>query len=256
MPGIPLQQEIVYGPILSRRLGRSFGINLMGNYQKVCSFDCVYCEYGQTGELTFSPNRDTLPSIADVLIAVEKALKKPRTIDYLTFSGNGEPTIHPDFPEIVYQVKSLVDRVRPDVKLAILSNASMVTNPDVISALERIDLPMLKLDVGTQQAFEAINRPVRGVCLDKIISGLGKIKNLVVQSVLIEGTYNNIHDSNYSDWVQVLSQLHPSAIHIYSTERPTAMNNIECVSPEILKSIENDLRLNYGLHCTAYWQSS
>jgi len=255
MPGIQLQQGIVYGPILSRRLGRSFGINLLGDDQKVCSFDCVYCQYGPTGEHTLSPKRETLPALADVLFAVEKALKKPRTIDYLTFSGNGEPTIHPDYPEIVHQVRALVDRVRPGVKLAILSNASMVTNPDVISAFKRIDLPMLKLDVGTQLAFEAINRPVGGLCLDEIINGLGKIKNLVIQSVLIEGQHNNIHDSNYSDWVQVLSQLHPSAIHIYSTERPTALSDIKCVLPQTLKSIEEDLHLNYGLNCTAYWQS-
>lgn len=255
MPGIPLQTGIVYGPILSRRLGRSLGINLLPNFQKVCSFDCIYCQYGPTEELTLLPNRDLLPSISDVLMAVEKALMKPRTIDYLTFSGNGEPTIHPDFPEVVREVKALIDRIRPEVKLAILSNSSMVTNPDVLSALSLIDYPMMKLDVGDQHTFTAINQPIKGLNLSDIIAGLRNVQELVIQSVLIDGEISNIQDSIYDTWVEALRELQPYEIHIYSSERPTAFNDVRCVSPKKLKSIEEDLRLRFGLNAVAFWQS-
>jgi len=255
MSGIPLQTGIVYGPILSRRLGRSLGINLLPRNKKVCSFDCVYCQYGPTEELTLSPKREILPSVDDVLVAVESALKKPRTIDYLTFSGNGEPTIHPDFPEIICEIKTLKQRLRPDAKLAILSNASMVTNSDVISALSMVDRPMMKLDVGNQGAFNAINHPVMGLNLSDIITGLHYVQGLIIQSVLIDGEFTNIDARNYDNWVQVLRELEPVEIQIYSSERPTALNNVKCVPPQKLKRIEEDLRVTYGLNCVAYWRS-
>ena len=106
MSSMSLQSGIIYGPILSRRLGRSLGINLLPAKRKVCSFDCVYCQYGYTHDLNLHPMRAELPKPPEVFEAVEAALKKPRSMDYLTFSGNGEPTIHPDFPEIVRGVKA------------------------------------------------------------------------------------------------------------------------------------------------------
>ena len=96
MAHLSLQNRIVYGPVFSRRLGRSFGINLLPRNQKSCSFDCVYCQYGATQYPTLTPKIEDIPAIDEVLEAVEKALRKPRSMDYLTFSGNGEPTLHPD----------------------------------------------------------------------------------------------------------------------------------------------------------------
>ncbi len=172
MSGISLQPGIIYGPILSRRLGRSLGINLLPANRKVCSFDCIYCQYGYTHELLLNPNRSMLPSASDVFAAVEHALKKPRSIDYLTFSGNGEPTIHPDFPEIVRGVKEIKSKLHPDAKLAILSNSSRVTDPEIAAALRLLDAPMMKLDAGDEDTFRAINHPVSSVKISDIVTGL------------------------------------------------------------------------------------
>lgn len=254
MPGILLQQTIMYGPVLSRRLGRSMGINLLPTNRKVCSFDCVYCQYGRTESCTIRADRIGLPTIDDVLDAVEKALKKPRTIETLTFSGNGEASIHPDFPEIVAAVKEIRDEIRPEVKLAILSNSSQVLVPDIINALSLIDLPIMKLDAGDEGTFRKINKPAAGLRLSDILRGLQSVPNLMIQSMLIDGELSNIRGAAYENWTEALIELHPQKILIYSTERPTAQGNIKRVSPMKLSRIESDLRSRYHLNVEAYWR--
>ena len=123
MAMLPLQSDIIYGPINSRRLGRSLGINLLPPSHKVCSFDCVYCHYGRTQVKTLYPQAGQLPGVEEVLQAIQEGLQAHPDIDYLTFSGNGEATLHPQFLEIVAGVRRLRDQLRPDVKLTILSNS-------------------------------------------------------------------------------------------------------------------------------------
>lgn len=253
MAGIALQSGIIYGPILSRRLGRSLGINLLPTDRKVCSFNCIYCQYGYTRDLLLHPIRSTLPKPPEVFAAVETALKKPRNIDYLTFSGNGEPTIHPDFPEIVRGVKEIKDKLRPNAKLAILSNSSMVNDPEVAAALRLFDAPIMKLDAGDQETFEAVNQPVNGLSIDKIAQGLKRLPILFVQSVLLNGTVSNITGEAFEHWAERIAELHPRIVQIYSTERPTAQNELACVSPEKLERIAAVLQERYHLNVHAYW---
>ncbi len=255
MSSIPLQPGIVYGPIFSRRLGRSLGINLLPSNQKICSFDCVYCQYGKTTNHTYTLSRGELPTIDDVLIAVERALKKPRTMDHLTFSGNGEPTLHPDFLDIVRGVNELRGRFRPEVKLAILSNASRVMAPEVIKALKMMDAPMMKLDAGDPLTFKAINQPVAGVILPKIIRGLKLLPNLMIQAMLIDGEISNIRGDAYASWKKILVELNPQKIQIYSTERPTAIGEVKAVQPSELSRIAVDLRDRFGLDAEAFWRN-
>lgn len=253
MSGIALQPGIIYGPILSRRLGRSLGINLLPPNRKVCSFNCAYCQYGFTQELMLHPIRSTLPKPPEVYAAVEAALKKPRSIDYLTFSGNGEPTIHPDFPEIVRGVKAIKDKLRPDAKLAILSNSSKVNDPEVAAALRLFDAPIMKLDAGDQDTFEAINQPFSGLEIEKIVQGLKRLPILFIQSVLVDGAVNNIRGEAFEHWVEKLVELHPRIVQIYSTERPTAKDELKCVSPEKLQEIAALLLERHQLNVHAYW---
>jgi wyosine [tRNA(Phe)-imidazoG37] synthetase (radical SAM superfamily) len=254
MSCIALQSGIIYGPILSRRLGRSLGINLSPSQRKVCSFDCVYCQYGYTHDLILHPMRAMLPKPPEVFEAVEAALKKPRSIDYLTFSGNGEPTIHPDFPEIVRGVKAIKDKLRPDAKLAILSNSSRVNDPEVAAALRLFDAPIMKLDAGDEETFAAINRPVGGLSVDEIVGGLKRLPILIIQSVLVNGPVSNIQGKSFENWAERLVELHPRMVQIYSTERPTADNELRCVSPEKLQAIAADLQARYQLKAQAYWR--
>lgn len=254
MSGIPLQPAIIYGPINSRRLGKSLGINLLPARRKVCSFDCIYCQYGGTRELLLSPMRSTLPTPSEVFSAVEAALKKPRTIDYLTFSGNGEPTIHPDFPEIVRGVQEIKSKLRPESKLAILSNSSRVDDPEIAAALRLMDAPMMKLDAGDEATFQSINRPAGGLTLEIIIAGLGRLPTLMIQSALIDGEVSNVRGSAYEAWVAVLTELRPQKVHLYSAERPTAESGIKCVRPERLEQIAKELRDEVGLDVQAFWR--
>lgn len=138
------------------------GIILLPSRYKLCSFDCLYCHYGRTQVKTLSPgeeHRPDLPSVPAVLQAVEEALRTRRDFDYLTFSGNGEPTLHPHFPEIVSGVSSLRDQFRPEVKLAILSNSTTVHFSPIQEALTLFDAPIMKLDAGDQRTLAGLNRP-------------------------------------------------------------------------------------------------
>jgi wyosine [tRNA(Phe)-imidazoG37] synthetase (radical SAM superfamily) len=252
LPGISLQSGIIYGPILSRRLGRSLGINLLPVTHKVCSFDCVYCQYGRTDILTIDPPHNIFPGVDEVLESVAYALSKPRTINYLTFSGNGEPTPHPDFAEIVEGVKHLRDQLRPTSKIAIFSNGSRLFRKEMISAINLIDLPMMKLDAGDLLTFGKINRPVNEVGFVDILDGLRTNNKLLIQSMLIDGEISNIHGEAYELWAEKLSILKPDAVHIYSTERPTADKNIKSVSRKKLEMIQEDLAERFGLRVQAY----
>lgn len=252
MSGIPLQTGIIYGPIFSRRLGRSLGINLSGVDRKVCSFNCVYCQYGLARPIEPAEIGVGLPSVADVLGQVERALKKPRTIDYLTFSGNGEPTLHPVFPEIVRGVLALRDKLRPDAKLAILSNASRVTDPEIRSALQRLDAPMMKLDAGDELTFQAINRPAQPIRLADIVAGLSNLPNLMIQSMLLDGNISNVRGAAYAAWANLLVELNPRKVHIYSLDRPAAFEGVEAVSTARLEEIAADLRTRLHLEATAF----
>lgn len=253
MSGIPLQTGIIYGPILSRRLGRSLGINLLGTESKVCSFNCIYCQYGPAKAVDSVRESVSLPSNDEILIEVETALKKPRTIDFLTFSGNGEPTLHPDFPMIVQGVKSLRDKIRPDARLAILSNSSGVIQPGIVSALKQLDAPMMKLDAGDEQTFNAINRPAQSIRFWDIVEGLSKLPKLIIQSLLFDGEISNVREKPFTNLVKVLMDLNPEEIHIYSIARPTADAGVIPVHPKKLQEIELELNNKYHLPVKAFW---
>lgn len=253
MAGIPLQPGIIYGPVFSRRLGRSLGINLLSVNRKICSFDCVYCQYGPARVWDETEGADLFPSTDAVRSTVEKALKKPRTIDYLTFSGNGEPTLHPEFAQIVEAVYELRNRYRPDAKIALLSNASCVVKPQIFSAFRFVDAPMMKLDAGDTQTFRAINRPVIGVDFHAIVEGLKGVPSLIIQSLLFEGEFSNVQGAAYEAWAHTLAELRPSEIHIYTVERPPATNVVLPVDPKTLEKIALDLIQRFNLHVQAFW---
>jgi wyosine [tRNA(Phe)-imidazoG37] synthetase (radical SAM superfamily) len=253
MSEIPLQAGIVYGPILSRRLGRSLGINLLPLNRKVCSFDCIYCQYGSENVTESRERGVPFPTVSEVLTCVESALRKPRTIDYLTFSGNGEPTLHPEFPDIVKGVLSLRNDLRPQAKLAILSNSSQVNDPEILSALQLLDVPMMKLDAGDEKTFEAINRQAKTVEFAELVNGLKRIKNLVIQSLLIDGVISNTSGDAFDAWVETLVDLQPCEIHIYSIDRPTPVSGILAVNADRLEKIACELQKKYFFPVKAFW---
>jgi wyosine [tRNA(Phe)-imidazoG37] synthetase (radical SAM superfamily) len=243
---LALETEIVYGPILSRRLGLSLGVNLLPTRYKPCSFDCIYCHYGPTHVKSLKPEPRSLPRSQNILRAVEIALRE-HSVDYVTFSGNGEPTLHPAFAGIAEAVARLRDKIAPQTKLALFSNSSTAHRKDVRQALAFFDLPMMKLDAGDPDTLAAINQPAQEVSWDAIIAGLQQVDNLVIQSVLIDGRITNIKGSAFEAWVDTLANLDPSCVQIYSTEYPVPQNGVERVLPYELKRIAREVSQRTGL---------
>lgn len=251
---LKLQKGIVYGPIKSRRLGRSLGLNLLPNHFKMCSLNCSYCQYGWTSMQTTSGKgcENQLPSVQEVVLALRKAFLLHRNFAYITFSGNGEPTLHPDFPEIIDIVQGMRDQFRPEVKLAILSNSTTSGDPVIREALEKIDLPIMKLDVGNEQAFKRMNHGIPLITLESIVEGLRSLKKFVIQSMFIRGKIDNSSDWEVMSWIKRLQELKPLWVQIYSIDRGTASAQLEKVEISRLKEIARIAEKMTGLRIEVY----
>ncbi len=250
---LPLKHGIIYGPVNSRRLGRSLGINLLPAQGKVCSFDCVYCQYGRTPRTTLDTAAQGFPTVEAVSAAVESALQGTADFDTLTFSGNGEPTLHPQWPEIVEAVRQLRDRHRSHARLTLLSNASTAARPEVRASLARLEVPILKLDAGDDATLAVINRPAPGIGVDAIVEGLRQVPGLVVQSLMLEGAVTNSAGPAFDRWLEALAELQPVQVQVYSTDRPVPEAGVERVPPERLQQMAALAAQQTGLDVRAYW---
>lgn len=251
---LSLQPGVVYGPIRSRRLGSSLGINLMPGGYKLCSFDCVYCHYGHTRALTLDlrSHHSDLPAATDVLATVRQALGSSLPFDFLTFSGNGEPTLHPDFPAITRGVAELRNSIRPQVKIALLSNSSGLCRKDVRRALELIDVPIFKLDAGTEVLFHHINRPAPAVSFDRILGRLRRLQRKVIQTVIMHGEPSNSSEEAVAAYCRTIEKIKPREVQLYSLDRPVADRRLIRVAPGELESIAGRCARLTGVRFSAY----
>jgi wyosine [tRNA(Phe)-imidazoG37] synthetase (radical SAM superfamily) len=251
---LQMQEGILYGPVKSRRYGRSLGINLMPAKDKLCSFNCVYCHYGPTRRCTIHADKFAadLPQADDVICAVEQAMKSDTVFDLITFSGNGEPTLHPDFPELADVVVDLRNRYRPQVKVALLSNSSGLIFEGVRRVLGRLDLPVMKLDVGSARVFRAINRPVRDVTFEEITYLLSDAGDIILQTVLVDGSPTNITPLDLHAYFEQLIRIRPVEVHIYSIDRPVADSNIRLVPPDRLHQIATQAKTETGIEVKVF----
>lgn len=247
--------DIFYGPYFSRRLGRSFGLNVIRVENKVCSFNCVYCECGETAALTVNPDPHLFYSTAEVLKAVKMALSKPRTVDTLTFSGCGEPTLHPEFLEIVLGIRRLIDEQRPMVKLALFTNGSRTCTEDVLKAYQLIDQVMVKLDAGDKATFSRINQPAPGFSFSDLTAGLRQLTSPVIQTCLIEGELANASGDALTAWAALVEELHPKELHIYSIDRTPWLASVDRVDSEKLQKIQAALQKRFTFPVLAFYRS-
>jgi len=253
---LPLKSEIIYGPVNSRRLGKSLGINLMPGKFKLCSFNCVYCHYGWTQKHVVAIGDEYAEDIPDrdqVVAAIKEAMQSPLEFDYITFSGNGEPTLYPDFPRLVDDVVDLRNKYRPDVKLGLLSNSAGLDLPGVRESVPKIDFPMFKLDAGTEKTFRAINRPARGLKFETIINHLYSLDNILIQSVLVDGSPCNTTDAELDAYFEHLLRIQPIEVHLYSIDRPVPKTELKLVPPDKLKAIAERGREQTGLNIKAFY---
>jgi len=239
---LKLKQDIVYGPVRSRRLGWSLGINILSPLRKICSFNCLYCQYGWTGESDIHACASELPTAADVAAALSERLPSIAPAPaFLTLSGNGEPTLHPDFPDIVSRVREARDRFCPEARIAILSNASRAAQPEVREALSFLDLCIMKLDVGRQDFLEGYNQPSPSIQLAEIVDTLQGMPGLVIQSLFSSGPAGNYCAMNLEPWQQRIRCLAPTKVQLYTLDREAPSNQVEAVNRHDLETIRNQL---------------
>lgn len=250
---LDLKQGVTYGPVRSRRLGRSLGINLLGSAAKVCTFDCLYCQYGWTLPPSAArPHGNGLPSLDEVFAAVQSALAgldEPPT--YLTFSGNGEPTLHPRFGEIVDGVSVLRDRLAPGALTAVLSNSTGVYDLRVRDALARLDVRIMKLDAGTEETFRRFNRPFEGVSLAQVLDGLRALGGVTIQTLLAEGPDGNTEPVDLHAWIEAVVSVTPIAVQLYTLARGVPSDRIGPVGARLLEAIRDRL-LELGVAASVY----
>jgi len=255
---LALQDGCVYGPVKSRRLKSSLGLNVLPKGHKLCSFNCIYCQYGLTrsSRLISEPVKDEkYPSVAEVEEAVINAIQKVKDeILYLTFSGNGESTLHPEFPQMVDMLIEVRNKYLPSAKTAILSNSTMLDHPDIVKALRKFDTPIMKLDAGSQELFQNINRPAEGITINTVVKGLIDFNHsgLIIQSMMLGSKYFNATDDNIEKWALLLKMINPAEVHIYSLERPSALINVIKIEKNELERIASKASQISGLNIQAY----
>ena len=237
--------EIAYGPIHSRRLGTSLGIELMPLDHKLCTFNCVYCECGWNTPVS----HPKLPTREEVRAALEAKLKEGLALDVITFSGNGEPTLHPEFLGIIEDTCALRDQYCPKAKVSVLSNSTQLGRPDVVQALRLCDNRILKLDAGTDTMMRRIDLPVNEqLAVEQIIAWLQAFDgDFTLQTCFLRGAHKGeIIDNTTSEelkaWYRAVDILHPKQIMIYVIDRKTPEENLQKISREEMESIAAPLR--------------
>ena len=239
-----MRETTVFGPIFSRRLGHSLGINLLPEKGKLCNFDCIYCECGW--------NRDgredrRLPSVSEVLAALEKKLSEcaaaGTAIDSITFSGDGEPTLNPGFAEIVKGTVALRDSLYPSAKVSVLSNATMIWKDEVFEALRKVDNPILKIDAATDEGAKAVNSPQGEYSVARIVSGLEMFGgDFILQTMFLRSpVFETGSEPNLSLWMDIVRRLRPRETMVYTIARETPMQGLKPYSEIEMRSLVKPL---------------
>lgn len=253
-----LHASPVYGPVRSRRLGLSVGINLMPGDGKLCTFDCVYCECGYNAERRTRSPRPTRQEVAtrleDTLREMAVAGDQP---DVLTFAGNGEPTAHPDFAQIVDDVLSLRERYCPQAKISVLSNGTQLSRPDVFAALMRVDNNIQKLDTADDAYIRLVDRPAsplyRAEDVVRMLMRFGG--HVIIQTLFMHGTTggrsaDNVGEEYVAPWLEAIRQIAPRGVMVYTIDRPTPEPTLAKATAAELDSICQRVR-SLGISCTA-----
>ena len=246
----------IFGPVHSRRLGISLGINLLPEGGKLCSFDCVYCECGLNSERrTHNP----LPSADEVetaLIKTLKALKNENiTPDVFTFAGNGEPTLNPHFPEVVDRVIKIRNEYCPQAKISILSNATQIHRPEIREALMKFDNNIQKLDTVSRAYIYKVDRPQGHYDVEEQIMHLASFDgHVIIQTMFMDGTLDgesvcNTTPEYVEPYIEALNRIRPSKVMIYTIDRETPVKGLLKAKPEVLDAIAKQIR-NAGFECS------
>lgn len=251
---IPLQDTVVYGPIHSRRLGHSLGINVLPVSHKVCSSNCVYCQYGWTEPRNASGER--LKRADALLTEIEDAFhahaESGTPVDCITLAGNGEPTLHPDLEELVVGIKRLRDRYFPQAGVGILTDATQITRPSVRRALALLDVRYMKFDAADEATWQRINLPLVKTSFQEILQALRTMPNIILQSMFIQGSYDNTGERHVQAWIEAVGSIKPLSVQVYTVDRGTAAEGILEVPRGKLQEIADRLTATTGVPAEVY----
>ena len=239
-----IREETVFGPIFSRRLGSSLGINLLPEKGKICNFDCIYCECGWNRD-----GRDdtVLPTAEKVRTDLERMLKRLASegtpVDSITFSGDGEPTLNPEFAQIIEDTLRLRDEYYPKAKVSVLSNATRVHVPAVFAALRKVDNPIMKIDAPTNELVERINKPAPGYDVNRVVEALKRFEgDFVLQTCMLRG---NGFDSSRAEVIgpmmDIVRLLKPREWMVYTIDRATPMQGLQKLTPDEMRALVQPL---------------
>ena len=250
-----LYDNLIFGPVHSRRLGLSLGINLLPVDCKLCSFNCIYCECGWTlggQKPRFNDKKAVLAMLEVVLSEMVEAGTPP---DVLTFAGNGEPTMHPDFEEIVDGVIALRDRLAPSAKVSVLTNATMLHRESVRRALRRVDNPILKLDSAFDATAQLIDKPLGHYSIGEVVEQMKLFQGeCIVQTMFLRGEFegqrvDNTTPEEVEAWLRLVEEISPRSVMVYTIDRDTPAPNLEKVPVEELRAIAERVRA-LGIECS------
>jgi wyosine [tRNA(Phe)-imidazoG37] synthetase (radical SAM superfamily) len=251
---LALKKEIIYGPVQSRRIGSSLGINVLAGAKKVCSLNCVYCQYGWTRvECQELEDNNLYACPEDVLNALEQTLKTgDKKLNCITLSGNGEPGLHPDLEQIVDGMIQLRNRYATEVSTVILSNSTRIMNPDVRKAIAKLDMKIMKLDCGKEKMFRQYNRPLCPTSLDDIVEGLSLIKDVIIQSLFTAGEGGNFKPDHLGEWIKKITYIKPGHVQIYTLDRGYPSKKIYPLEKEELMKIKS-LLIKANINAEVYF---
>ena len=251
-----LYDNIIFGPIRSRRLGLSLGVNLLPIDSKLCSFDCIYCECGwndeHPGKRRFNAREDVRTMLDETL---QKMVAQGTPPDVITFAGNGEPTLHPDFESIIEDTIALRDKHCPGAKVSVLSNATQIHREDVRRALLRVDNNILKLDSAFDATVQLMNKPQGAYTVARTVELLKAFEgNLILQTMFLRGEYlgqrvDNTTEEEVSAWLRLVEEIRPKQVMVYSLVRDTPCQTLEKVEKDELRGIAERVEA-LGIACS------
>lgn len=267
-----LHHHIITGPIKSRRLGNSLGVNILPSNHKICNYNCIYCECGWAPAHEDSRAIPTREQVAEALeFSLKEAKKNATPIDSITFSGNGESTTHPEFCGIMEDTFRLRNELAPNVKITVISNATKIGDAKIADALHKADILMLKLDAGTEDLYKSINKNRDGLTFERLVDNLKTFPYpFILQTLFFRGydetapskddaegeiTFKRIDNTEgeaFDKWLAIVKEIKPQSVMVYGLDRETPAKKLEKLSLEDLESIVQKIK-NAGIDAKAYY---
>lgn len=251
-----LYNNIIFGPVKSRRLGLSLGVNLLPIESKLCNFNCIYCECGwneeHEGKKRFNSREDVRTMLRDTLSDMVAQGTPP---DVITFAGNGEPTMHPEFESIIDDTITLRNELCPSAKVSVLSNATQIGREDVVRALLKVDNNILKLDSAFDQTVQLLNKPVGKYSVAQVVEWMKQFQgNMILQTMFLRGEYmgqkiDNTTEREVAAWLELVKEIAPKKVMVYSIDRDTPCQTLEKVNKVELSKIASQVEA-LGIECS------